>query len=358
MIRVGLIGCGQISELHAAAYLAHPEAQIVAVADPSEANRERRGAQWGVPASHRFADAAALLAKDDVDMVEIMVPHHLHLPIAVAAAAAGKHISLQKPMALDVAECDEIIAAAAAGGVILKVFENFVFYPPIQRARQLIDAGEIGDVVGIRLKSAAGYSPEGWQVPAEAMAWRFDVARSGGGPQVFDDGHHKFATSWYLNGFPQLVHAFIGSAFDGLLDVPSVVTWQYADGAVGTFEATYSPELVVHGKYYGQDDEVEITGTKGIIWVTRGHGRLLDVAPVMMYRNGRTTHFDDMEADWGASFIASGKHFIDVLINGGNPVLTGEQGRDLLAFSLTALSSAATGERVSMTSSGRPPRTD
>ncbi len=82
--------------------------------------------------------------------LEILVPHHLHEDLAVQAAAAGKHISLQKPMALDVAQADRIIAAARDAGVTLKVFENFVFYPPIQRARDLIDAGEIGDVLSIR----------------------------------------------------------------------------------------------------------------------------------------------------------------------------------------------------------------
>ncbi|MEI6624376.1 MAG: Gfo/Idh/MocA family oxidoreductase [Actinomycetes bacterium] len=357
MIRVGIIGCGRISDLHAPAYLGHDGATITAVADPDEANRNARGAAWSVPESARHADAAELLARDDVDMVEILVPHHLHVEVSAAAAAAGKHISLQKPMARTVDEAEQIIEFARAAGVTLKVFENFVFYPPIQRARALIDAGEIGDVLSIRLKSAAGYTPEGWQVPAEAMAWRFDTAKSGGGPQVFDDGHHKFSSSWYLHGFPQTVHAFIGASFGGALDSPSLVSWQYTDGAVGSFEVTYSPGLRMHGKYYGQDDGIEITGTKGIIWVTRGHGRLLDVAPVMMYKDGITTHMDDVDADWGVSFINSGRHFVDVLTNGGEPVLTGEQGRDMLAFSLTALRSAAEGTRQTMTPAPPPPQT-
>ncbi|MGV1037723.1 MAG: Gfo/Idh/MocA family protein [Candidatus Nanopelagicales bacterium] len=357
MIRVGIIGCGRISDLHAAAYLGHEGATITAIADPNEANRNDRGQAWSVPQSGRHADASELLARDDVDLVEILVPHHLHLQMATAAAAAGKHISLQKPMAMSVEEADQIIAAADAAGVTLKVFENFVFYPPIQRARALIDAGEIGDVLSIRLKSAAGYSPDGWQVPAEAMAWRFDPSKSGGGPQVFDDGHHKFSCAWYLHGFPQTVHAFIGSSFNGVLDSPSIVTWQYEDGAVGSFEATFSPELRLHGKYYGQDDGIEITGTKGVLWVTRGHGRMLDIAPVVLYKNAVTTHMDDIDADWGVSFINSGRHFVDVLTNGGDPVLSGTQGRDLLAFSLAAQHSATHQSRQPLPPSPPPPPT-
>lgn len=354
MIRVGIIGCGRISDLHAAAYHHFKKATIAAIADPNEENLATRGAAWGVPEEARHTHTEDLLARDDIDMVEVLVPHHLHEQIAEQAAAAGKHISLQKPMALDVDEADRIIATAAGAGVTLKIFENFVFYPPIQRARDLIDAGEIGDVLSIRLKSAAGYSTEGWQVPAEAMAWRFDPSKSGGGAQVFDDGHHKFSSSWYLHGFPQSVHAYIGSSFNGVLDSPSVVTWQYADGAVGTFEATFSPELRLHGNYYGQDDRIEITGSKGVIWVTRGHGRMLDVAPVVLYKDQRTIHMDDMDADWGVSFVKSGRHFVHALLEGHDPVVTGEQGRDLLGFALAAQRSAAEGARVEMRP-GPPP---
>ncbi|MCU0277349.1 MAG: Gfo/Idh/MocA family oxidoreductase [Candidatus Nanopelagicales bacterium] len=357
MIRVGIIGCGRISDLHAAAYHHFKHASITAIADPVAANLTERGDAWGVPPTARHSDAGDLLARDDVDMVEILVPHHLHEQIAGQAAAAGKHISLQKPMAMDVAQADRIIASATAAGVTLKVFENFVFYPPIQRARDLIDNGEIGDVLSIRLKSAAGYSTEGWQVPAEAMAWRFDMVKSGGGPQVFDDGHHKFSSAWYLHGFPKTLHAFIGSSFNGVLDSPSVVTWQYEDGAVGSFEATFSPELRLHGKYYGQDDRIEITGTKGVIWVTRGHGRMTDEAPVILYKDQRTIHMDDMDADWGVSFVKSGRHFVHALLEGTDPVITGEQGRDLLAFSLAAQRSAAEGVRVEVAPGPPPPAT-
>ena len=120
---------------------------------------------------------------------------------------------------------------------------------------------------------------------------------------------------------------------------------------------TFSPELTLHGAYYGQDDRVEITGTKGVIWVTRGHGRMLDVAPVVMYRNGQTTHYDDMDADWGVSFERSGRHFIDVLTDGGEPILTGRQGRDLLAYSLAALASGRAGAPVELPPAPAPPRT-
>jgi predicted dehydrogenase len=347
VIRVGIIGCGRIADLHAAAYLSHPRATITAVCDPDEESRRVRGDAWGVPPDAQVSDYRELLARDDVDMVEVLVPHHLHLPVALAAMDAGKHVSLQKPMALDLDEADQMIERAAESAVAFKVFENFVFYAPIQRAKDLIDAGAIGDVLSIRLKSHTGWSPDAWQVTPETLAWRFDREKCGGGPMVFDDGHHKFSIAWYLLGVPDQVHAFIGSSFGGALDAPSLVSWTYADGAVGNLEVAFSTDLQIKTAHYAQDDRVEITGSKGVIWVTRGHGQMTDEPPVQLYRDGRLTGFSDMPVGWETSFVRSGHHFVDALLDGGEPFLTGAQGREVLAFALAAQRSSTLASVVS-----------
>ena len=158
-LRVGFIGAGRISDLHAIEYLANDRARIVAICDIDPDIARPRARQWGVPDDRVFTDYRDLLTLPDVDLVEILLPHHLHHEATLAAAAAGKHISLQKPMALSVAEADEMIAAAEQAGVILKVFENFIFYPPVQRAKALIEAGEIGNPLTIRIKSNSATSP-------------------------------------------------------------------------------------------------------------------------------------------------------------------------------------------------------
>lgn len=346
MIRVGIIGCGRISDLHAQAYLDHPNARIVAVADSDPDNLVRRGAAWGVPEASRHRDYRDLLARSDVDMVEVLVPHHLHVQITLDAMDAGKHVSLQKPMALSVEHADAMIERARARGVAFKVFENFVFYPPIMRAKDLIESGEIGELLSIRIKSNAGSSPTAWDIPAAAAAWRLDPAKCGGGPLVFDDGMHKFAIAWYFLGLAERVHAFIGTSADGTLDAPSVVSWTYPAGQVGSLEVVYSPDLQLATSHYAQDDRVEITGTRGVVWVTRGHGRMLDVPPVVLYRDGRTTGYSDMETGWETSFLLSGRHFVDALLSGTPPCLTGEQGRDILSFALAAQESARVGTAV------------
>lgn len=348
MLRVGIIGAGRISDLHALEYLQNDRAQITAVCDIDNESAQRRAAAWNVPPARVFTNHHDLLALPDLDLVEILLPHHLHHPVTLDALAAGKHVSVQKPMALSLAHADEMIAAATAVDRTLRVYENFIFFPPVVHAKELIDAGEIGDPLTIRIKSNAGFSPTAWHVPLSAWAWRFDPAICGGGPMLFDDGHHKFALAWHFMGLAEEVHAWIGQMelMPGrVLDTPAIVSWKFPANRLGSLEVVYSPQLQIETSYYAQDDRVEITGTKGVIWINGGHGRLTDAPPVTLSRDGHTRTFD-IPAGWEQSFIHATRHFIDALHDGGPPSLTGAEGRTILRFLLAAQESASTGQSV------------
>ena len=343
MIKVGMVGCGRISDLHAKGYLEHPNSKIVAICDPNVEALQMRGDAWNIPADHRFQNVDDLLAISKIDMVDVLVPHHLHFQTAMKVINSGKHLSLQKPMTLNLGEADSLIKAADSAGIVFKVFENFIFFPPIALAKELVDAGEIGEILGIRLKSSSGISPTAWQIPPATATWRLDPLKCGGGPLVFDDGHHKFAVAWHFLGAVDSVYANIGNWKTTGIDSPSIVSWRHSNGAIGSLEVIFSPELLVTTKYYAQDDQLEITGTKGIIWVTKGHGQLLNTPPVTLYRDGVVRHFEDVDYDWGSSFVKSSQHFIHALKNGTQPLLTGREGREVLSFTLAAQEAAASG---------------
>ena len=349
MLRVGIIGTGRISDLHAIEYLQSDRAQIVAVCDIDNENAQRRAAEWCVPPGRVFNNHHDLLALPDLDLVEILLPHHLHHPVALDTLAAGKHVSVQKPMALTLPQADEMIAAAAATEKTLRVYENFIFYPPIVRAKALIDAGEIGDPLTIRIKSNAGFSPTAWHVPLTAWAWRFNPEICGGGPLLFDDGHHKFALAWHFMGLADEVHAWIGEMelMPGrVLDTPAIVSWKFPANRFGSLEVVYSPQLQIDTRYYAQDDRVEITGTKGVLWINGGHGRLTNAPALALCRDGKTRTFDDIPTGWEQSFIHATRHLIDALHDGDPPSLTGAEGRTILRSLLAAQHSARTGPSV------------
>ena len=349
-IGVGIVGTGRISDLHAIEYLRSDAARIVAVCDQARDLATTKATTWDVPQSRAFVVLDELLACDEVDLVEILLPHDLHLSATLAALAAGKAVSVQKPMATSLADGLAMVASAERGGRFLKVFENFVFYPPVQKAKALLDEGAIGEPLTIRIKSVFGDPRHGWPIPGSAQAWRLDPSRCGGGPIVFDDGHHKFALAWWFMGMPEEVHAWIGrtAVAGGMVDGPAMISFRFPGSRLGVFEAVHARDLLIDTRHYAQDDQIEITGSKGVLWVTRGHGRLGDRPPVILYRDGETRGFSAMPTGWEESFVRSTRDTIEALREGRPPVLTGAQGLEVLRFSLAALRSAEVGRAVKL----------
>lgn len=345
-IRVGFIGTGRISDLHAIEYLNNPHAQIVALCDADPALAESRAKAWGLEGVTITDNYTDLLALESVNLVDILLPHYLHAEVALAAMAAGKAVSLQKPMTLTLDEADRLVDAAACANKPFRVFENFLFYPPIVRAKALVDEGAIGTPLTIRLKSNSGNRKTAWKVPAAAQAWRHDRAKAGGGPSVFDDGHHKFAIAWHFMGPADQVHAWIGHTEmpDGSMrDSPAMISIRFPGNRYGNFEVVHSPDLTVLTEHYAQDDRVEITGTRGVVLVNHGHGRLADVAPVALLRDGTVTEYRDLETGWESSFVQCTRHFIDALQAGEPARLSGADARAVLRFGLAAEKSARLG---------------
>jgi predicted dehydrogenase len=350
-LRVGIVGTGRISDLHAAEYVANPASEIVAVCDVDPEAALARARSWGASPERAYADWRELLADDSLDAVEILLPHHLHFEVGMAAIESRKHVSLQKPMAFDLADADRVVAAAAAAtarGQVVRIFENFLFYPPVRRLVEVVKAGEIGDVLSVRQKSLSGDPRFGWAVPATAAAWRFDQERCGGGPLVFDDGLHKFSIFWALLGVAAEVHAWIGSTpvEGGALDSPSLVGLRWETGAVGTLEVVNAPELRIATRHYAQDDRVEVSGSRGVAWVNRGHGRLLEEPPLRVYRDGRATDHVDLDTGWEVSFILATRDFIEAIRDGRGASLSVAEHREVLSTALAAQRSAREGRAV------------
>ena len=260
-LRVGLIGVGRIADLHYEGYRDNPKVELTAICDVSKELLHKRKEQWGVKKT--YLDYRELLQDENVDAVEVITPHHLHNEIGCAALDAKKHVSMQKPMAMNIPECDSLIAAAKRSGKMFRVFENFRHYPPLMKAFELLQDGAIGEPLTIRLKVMQGSMKQGWEIPEETVSWRFDPARSGGGRVIFDYGYHLFSVAMWLLGDVEKTHAYISyrSTKFGLLDSPAVVTWKYKDSEkLGSYEAVNSGDLLVPSKYWPEDEWFEVSG--------------------------------------------------------------------------------------------------
>lgn len=349
-LRVAFIGAGRIADLHALGYRDVADAELYAVCDANEETAETRAREWG--AARSLTDYRELLADPELDAVEVLTPHRFHKEMAVAALEAGKHVSLQKPMAVEMAEADAIVEAAARSDRVFRVFENFRYYPPYVRARELLQEGAIGEPVSLRVKVIGGNPRHGWRVPVSAWAWRLNEEESGGGPSIFDHGYHVFSIAMYFLGAVESVFAWIErqELQPGLVwDSPAAIVWRHSGGPrFGMWETVNSPEMVVRSKYYSNDEWLELTGTRGLIWVNRCSGEMLEAPPLVVYRDGETRVVEDIESDWASSFVRGTGDFVRAIREGGQPQLSAEEGREVLRFSLAAHRSAREGRPVAL----------
>lgn len=350
LINVAFAGCGRISDLHALGYANSSKARIYGIYDPDHEKAACKAKLWKAEKVYESYDD--LLNDPAIALVEILTPHHLHCSMALAAAAAGKHISLQKPMALNLAEADQIIAAVENSGVLLRIYENFVYYPPYVKARELILDNKIGEPLSFNLRVRCGIGSKAWEVPLEAWQWRFNPLTGGGCPIMFDHNYHNFSLALYLLGAVEKVSAWFeqsevipGSGL--MVNVPALVMWKYKRGKTfGVMDVVLAHELEIETDHYADESRLEITGSKGLIMVNRCTGRLQNRPPLELYRDGLTTAFEHIAAGWEESFIRATEDMIEAIGDNRQPRLDANAGRAALELTLAAHQSACSGQTV------------
>jgi len=347
-LRVAIVGCGRISDLHALGYEGRSDAAIVAVCDTKRARAGAKAKRWGV--DKVYTDYERLLDDESIDLVELLVPHDLHSGMTIDACRAGKHVSVQKPMSLNVSEADRMMEAARGAGVVLRVYENFVFYPPFVRAKQMIDAGEISEPQVIRLNFSTGARDGGWSVPLSAWIWRFNDKRSGGGPIVFDHGYHLFSIARHLMGEVERVFAWMDRSPvipTRYVDAPATIMIQFkSPRRYGVMDFAHAPYTQLDSLYYADDNRVEVIGERRVLFINRCTTRTVDLPELMLFRDGNTYPIPIERVEWHDSFIDCTRHLISVLRDGSQPVLDGPTGKAVLQFSIAAHQSAGTGREV------------
>ncbi|TWU38248.1 Gfo/Idh/MocA family protein [Novipirellula artificiosorum] len=249
-IRWGLIGAGDIANKRvAAAIQMDPNSKLVAVCRRSEPQLQQFADHFAV--SHRFTDADDLIASPDLDAVYVATPVDCHLPQTLAAARAGKHVLVEKPMAVDPVQCDQMITACDRAGVYLGVAYYRRFYPVVARIQQLVRSGQLGRILSIACVTG---NPNSF--PADD--WRVIRARGGGGP-LMDVGSHRLDLFLQLLGEVHSVKAMLVDSPDYEAEQVATLVMQFTAGAHGVLQS-----------YFGTvdtPDRLEMIGTDGRITV-------------------------------------------------------------------------------------------
>ncbi|MFX1287040.1 MAG: Gfo/Idh/MocA family protein [Promethearchaeota archaeon] len=362
MLKVGIIGTGVIFDLNILGYLNNEDVEITCLCNRTLDKVKNKIEKFKLNKDTRiYSDYHEMLDKEELDIVEILLPHNLHAEASIYAAKRGvKAISVQKPMALTLEDADLMIEECKKSNSILSVYENFLFAPHIVKAKELIDSDYIGDPSSIRIKIAMG-GKGGWKVPNSANKWREDPKMVGGAkagsPVLLDNGWHAFSLAmWFFGEEIEKVFAWTGN-FKGL-DAPAYVMFKYKQNKehlipqYGQMEFALMPEMEIPSRYYPTDEFVEVIASRGIIKINQGTsiGNPMSksniFAPIVIIRDGKIETFNEFEKDWKQSFIDATKYLIEVAKGNKNPILSGDQARKILRFNLAAIRSSELGKEI------------
>lgn len=234
-LRIGMLGCGDIATSNAAAAAAAPNTEVVAAFDPVERLARDVAARFG---GEPAPSAEALIARDDVDLVLLSVPHHLHAPLAIQALRAGHHVAVEKPPANTLAAAAEMAAAARETGKVLSVCFPQRFEPKVLVARRLIEAGALGAFQGSAIELYLDKTPAYWLGGFSGRThsdWRSSRERAGGGVLIMNLSHYIDLVG-YLAGAEAAEVTGLTGAVDQPGEVEDAVSLavRYEGGAVGS----------------------------------------------------------------------------------------------------------------------------
>ena len=341
MVRVGIIGCGKISQVrHIPEYEANPDARIVGLFDMNEQRARELAAEHGCRA---YATLDELLADPEIDAVSVCTSNATHAETTVKALEAGKHVLCEKPMAVTLDECEQMVVCAREHGRKLMIGQNQRLAKAHVRAKELLDAGRIGDVITFRTTFGHG-GPETWSVDPGANSWFFDPKRAAMGAMA-DLGVHKTDLVQWLIGQTVVATTAKVSTLDKRgpngeligVDDNAVCIYEMSGGAVGTMTASWT--------YYGpEDNSTVLYGTRGVmrIYDDPAHSIVVDLA------SGERELYDVEAIQTNDNQTASGviDAFVDCLQNDHEPLVSAESVLPAMRAVFGSIESSKTGKTV------------
>ena len=318
-LRLCVIGCGGFAKTFAASLVGARDRVDLYFASRDHGRAKAYSDEFGgLGAFGSYEDAAA---NPEIDALYICTPHDLHLEHALLAAAAKKHILLEKPIARTIEEARSIISAATDAGVKLMVAENYRFLAPVMEAKRVIESGALGRVRLVQLQEEYPFFPD---------SWRNDRERNGGGVFI-DGGSHKASVLAYLTGRPDQVYAVqVPSGNPGLDAEDGIfVTTRSPSGVIGIINHTWSVGKATERPW------VSVTGTLANLHFEMG-GDWLKID----YGDSQETRRFDVDHQ---GIVAMVLEFRRCILEGSEPSMTGEEGLKDLALVLRAYESVQSG---------------
>ena len=262
-LRIGIIGAGGFAAQHMEAFASVPDVEVVAFMRRSEGPLREMQERWGVPKG--YTDHRAMLNDPDIDAIDIITPTDSHKAHALDAIASGRPVLCEKPLALNAADCEEMLNAAESTGVIHAVNFNQRGRTPVGRMGRMIDAGYVGDVYHVNIRWGMSMQQD---ARPDVGSWRF-LPEQGGGTVY--ELIHVFDMARVLNGEVARVSSMLNTAeahrqfidapegFDVSVPDSSAFLLEYANGAYAVIHTSF----VQRGEEPGRGVTVDVAGSRG-----------------------------------------------------------------------------------------------
>jgi len=329
-LKVGVIGCGSIAKFrHLPEYAANKDVEIVAVCDIVKERAEDAAETYDARA---YTDYKELIADDAIDVISVCLPNNLHAPVSIDALNAGKHVLCEKPMATSREEAEQMIEAAEKNGKKLMIAHNQRFVSSHEKAKAMIESGEIGKIYSFRTAFGHG-GPEGWSIDGRD-SWFFNKEEAFIGA-MGDLGVHKTDLIRYLLGEDVIeVGGFVETSAKGDTDVDdnAVCILKMESGIIGTLAASWSYNTA-------QDNSTVIYAEKATLRLEDDPEHSL----IVQYTNGEVVKYEldaiQTNEEGGQTTTHVIDHFVDAIVNDTDVPVSGEEGMKSLQVVLAALES-------------------
>jgi predicted dehydrogenase len=334
-LRFGIIGCGRVAPRHAQSILQSPGAELVAVADIVESRARNFQREYGAEV---YTDYHEMLKRDDLDVVNICTPSGLHVPMGIEVAQAGKHVIVEKPIALSTADADRLIATAEDARVKLCVILQNRYNGPMKDLYQTVKSGKIGKVLlgnaTVRWYRPQSYYEDGWH-----GTWAMD-----GGALMNQSIHHIDALQWLI-GDVETVFAFTATLAHTMeAEDAGVVSLRFKNGALGSIEGstiTFPQNIEGSVAVFGECGSLKVGGTalnRKVLWRIEGE---LEQEPEII-----TADVVDPPSVYGYSHKLVLQGMIAAINEDRQPETNGREARRSLALVEAIYESARSGQPV------------
>lgn len=341
IVRFGLVGSGTISAQHVEAIRAVDGAELVAVESSSIAHARAAGERWGVPWT---TDLIELLSRDDVDAIAICTPSGLHAQEALAALRHGKHVVVEKPLALSVADADAVIAEGHRASRLVATISQRRFEPVMQALRAAVLAGAFGRIALI-IGEGLYHRPQSYY---DSAAWRGTLAMDGG--VLMNQAIHMVDLVRWIGGPVASVAGHVATLGHEMeAEDTATVSLRFSDGALGAIVATTcaEPGFAQELSVYGDRGHVRIVGKTAVDWAPAFEAASSVPAP----DSSSVWAGSLAPPTWGTDATGHIRQYADVIAairEGRAPAVTGEDGRDAVEIVTAAYDADRSGRAVTL----------